>query len=102
MIPQKKLMKINAADNVLVICQAVVPGDHVEVDGLSIHFDISLAVGHKVAARPIGKGEKVIKFGVPIGSATQDIPSGGHVHLHNLKSDYLSTYTLDNEFISKK
>jgi hypothetical protein len=50
-----------------------------------------------VAARRISMGEKVYKCGVPIGSATQEIPRGAHIHLHNLKSDYISTYTLDKD-----
>ena len=41
-------------------------------------------MGHKVALRDIKKGEPVIKYGFPIGEATEDIPKGGHVHSHNL------------------
>jgi len=44
--------------------------------------------GHKVAVRPIGKGEPVIKYGVPIGEATADIETGQWVHLHCMKSCY--------------
>lgn len=39
--------------------------------------------GHKVALRPIARGEPVIKYGVAIGRATRDIASGEHVHIHN-------------------
>jgi hypothetical protein len=39
----------------------------------------------------------VIKYGVSIGSATRDIELGELVHLHNMKSDYLPTYTLEKE-----
>lgn len=42
--------------------------------------------GHKYAARDIAKGEKVIKYGYPIGVATEDISEGEHVHSHNLKT----------------
>jgi hypothetical protein len=56
-------------------------------------------LGHKVASCAIPLGKQVIKFGIPIGSATEDIDLGDHVHLHNLKSDYIPTYTLDHEFI---
>ncbi|HRJ73596.1 MAG TPA: SAF domain-containing protein [Terrimicrobiaceae bacterium] len=45
--------------------------------------------------RDIRTGEKILKYGVPIGSATCDIAFGEHVHLHNMKSDYLPTYTLE-------
>jgi hypothetical protein len=53
-------------------------------------------MGHKVALVPIAAGEKVCKYGAPIGSATRQIRPGEHVHTHNLASDYLPTYTLDN------
>jgi len=30
------------------------------------------------------------------------IPAGGHIHLHNLKSDYIATYTLDKDHVFVK
>jgi hypothetical protein len=45
-----------------------------------------------VAARDISAGEKIFKYGAPIGSATRDICAGSTVHVHNMKSDYLPTY----------
>jgi altronate dehydratase small subunit len=42
--------------------------------------------GHKFAIRAIGRGEAIIKYGEPIGLATQDIAAGRHVHVHNLES----------------
>lgn len=96
----EKLMRIHPDDNVLVVKRTIEPGDVQIIDGVSVMFDCTIALGHKIAAKNIAKGTQIIKFGVPIGSATEDIPLGGHVHLHNLKSDYLPTYTLDDEFIS--
>lgn len=50
--------------------------------------------GHKVALQTISAGEKVIKYGYPIGVATEDIPAGAHVHSHNLHTalDASSSY----------
>ncbi len=42
--------------------------------------------GHKMAVRDIKAGEKVIKYGFPIGIALSPIPAGSHVHTHNLKT----------------
>ena len=42
--------------------------------------------GHKFALTDIAKGEKVIKYGMPIGYATEDIAKGAHVHTHNVKT----------------
>ncbi len=47
---------------------------------------VSLKNGHKYARANIKKGEKVIKYGFPIGTATADIAEGEHVHSHNLKT----------------
>jgi hypothetical protein len=50
-----------------------------------------------VAARDIAAGEKIIKYGVPIGSATRDIGAGEHVHTHNVQSDYIPTYLREDQ-----
>ena len=42
--------------------------------------------GHKYAVRPIQKGERVVKYGFPIGLATEDVAVGDHVHSHNLST----------------
>jgi len=42
--------------------------------------------GHKVALRPIRRGEQVIKYGASIGVACADIEPGHHVHVHNVRS----------------
>ena len=41
---------------------------------------------HKFALKDIKKGEKVIKYGFPIGIAKENIRAGEHVHTHNLKT----------------
>ena len=43
--------------------------------------------GHKYALCEIKKGENVIKYGSPIGHATEDISVGDHVHTHNTKTN---------------
>lgn len=47
---------------------------------------VSLENGHKYAVRDICEGEKVIKYGFPIGFATENINTGEQVHSHNLKT----------------
>ena len=42
--------------------------------------------GHKIALCDLAPGERVIKYGFPIGSATQAILRGSHVHTHNLRT----------------
>jgi (2R)-sulfolactate sulfo-lyase subunit alpha len=95
----RKVLRIHRADNVLIVVAPVIAGDRDTIDGREIAFGQNIAIGHKVAARDIKSGEKIYKCGVPIGSAKEMIPAGGHVHLHNLKSDYIVTYTLDKDHV---
>ena len=98
----RKLLCIHRDDNVLIVVSPVRPGDLDLVDGHELVFTQDIAIGHKVAARDIKAGEKVYKCGVPIGSAKEMIPAGAHMHLHNLKSDYIATYTLDKDNVFVK
>ena len=43
--------------------------------------------GHKYARRVLAAGENIIKYGMPIGHATQAIAVGEHVHTHNLATN---------------
>ena len=44
--------------------------------------------GHKIATLDIKQGEKLIKYGEIIGSASQSINKGDWVHVHNVIDDY--------------
>ena len=88
------LIRIHPEDNVLVLSQSVHANLIYWVAWACFTFEQDLNLGHKIASRPIGQGEMILKYGVPIGSALNDISTGDHVHLHNMKSDYLPTYTL--------
>ena len=64
------------------------------------NVEVDLSDGHKYALRDIKAGERVIKYGNPIGHATADIKKGDHVHTHNLKTDLSDNleYTYTPEF----
>ena len=51
------------------------------------NVDINLEDGHKYALCDIKAGENIIKYGNPIGHATEDIKAGEHVHTHNVKTN---------------
>ena len=64
------------------------------------NVDVNLADGHKYALRDIKAGENIIKYGNPIGHATEDIKAGEHVHSHNTKTNLSGNleYTYDPKF----
>jgi len=91
----KSIIKLNPEDNIFVLTRSLQAGEVIEMEGVSHRLSAALGLGHKVAAARIAPGEKILKYGVSIGSATAVIEPGEHVHLHNMKSDYLPTYTLE-------
>ena len=88
-----KLILLHEADNVLVCVSPIVAGEVLEIDGAAVAAGEAVAVGHKVARRPLEPGDKVLKYGAPIGSITRPVAAGGSVHMHNMKSDYIASHT---------
>jgi len=90
-------------DNIAVAACDLPAGTVREIAGQRVVLERAVEVGHKFAIRRIAKGERVIKYGAPIGVATQDIAPGEYVHLHNVTSDYIPTYTFDagHEFLKE-
>lgn len=90
---RNKFVLLHEKDNVLACCEAAWSGEHVEIDGKYFTLNENIAVGHKLARNKILTGEKILKHGAAIGSATQDLEIACHVHLHNIKSDYIACHT---------
>jgi len=88
----RRLLQLDPRDNVLTVIATLEAGDTVCIAGRQVPVPQRLLLGHKVAACDIPVGSKIIKHGAPIGSATAAIAAGQHVHVHNVKSDYLPTY----------
>lgn len=85
---------LHSDDNVLVCCRAVRAGERFQVnENEAIHVLQDTDLGHKLARHAVSAGEKVIKYGAPIGSMTAGVAAGGWIHLHNMKSDYISAHT---------
>jgi altronate hydrolase len=83
-----RMIRLAAADNVAVAVSPLAAGEEISIEGLSITVVEPIRPGHKVALLSIGAGQPVLKYGLPIGSATRDILPGQHVHSHNLQSNY--------------
>lgn len=92
-----RLLLLRPEDNVVCVCTNLTAGDMVSIDDREIAVPEDAAVGFKLARRDLAPGDKVLKYGAPIGSVTRPIAKGAVVHTHNLKSDYLPTYTLTGD-----
>ena len=84
--------QIDRGDNVATLLQDAEAGDEVaiggQVDAAIVKASAQIRAGHKLALRPIAEGERVIKYGQPIGVATRPISTGEWVHLQNCRSLY--------------
>ncbi len=47
---------------------------------------VNLETGHKIALCDIAEGADIIKYGYPVGYATENIKEGDAVHSHNMKT----------------
>jgi hypothetical protein len=82
-------------DNIAVAVRDMPGGTVVRIGDVTVTLSDAVKVGHKFAIRAIAQDERITKYGAPIGRAIRAIAPGEYVHIHNVTSDYLPTYTFD-------
>ncbi|MCV6605900.1 MAG: UxaA family hydrolase [Porticoccaceae bacterium] len=87
------IIRLHSNDNIGVSRRNISVDETITINGTPVRVAEDIPVGHKVALGSIANGEKILKYGAPIGSSTAKIDIGRHVHLHNMKSDYIASYT---------
>lgn len=88
---ESKMIKINPRDNVVVCLKPLPKGEILEVDGKKITLLQDTPAGHKVLLTDITAGTDIIKYGYPIGHATEDLKTGQWVNENNLKTNLAGT-----------
>ena len=85
---------LDGKDNVATCTAAAVKGDTIKIlGGGEIVCVEDIPIWHKVALRPIAKGEKIFKYGEVIGEASVDIAKGAwvsHENIFSVPRDYAS------------
>ena len=76
------VIRIHPRDNVVIARRQLVSGQRLDDEGLTVAGLVP--PGHKVATAAIAAGEPVRRYDQIIGTATQAIAPGQHVHVHNL------------------
>lgn len=90
-LPQ--VILLHPDDNVLVCVTAIQAGDQLSIDGELVSASENIGVGHKIARYALVAEQKIIKYGAPVGSTIQPVKRAGHVHMHNMQSDYIPSHT---------
>ena len=99
-IGMAKAIQIDEKDNVATVTSDVSQGDRVEVlspEGSILMRPESLGdvpFGHKIALKPLTRGEEVTKYGEVIGVASVSIGVGEWLHTHNVESVRVPTSKL--------
>ncbi|MCY3823644.1 MAG: UxaA family hydrolase [Nitrospinae bacterium] len=85
-----RALVMHPKDNVATVLEDIAPEQNLEIEGnektSTIIATEAIPFGHKIALRKIRSNANVLKYGEVIGTATQEIPVGSHVHVHNIKS----------------
>lgn len=76
-------IQIHPKDNVIIALEDLKQGTVIE--GVTLLTDV--ARGHKIALTSLEVGDHIIKYGFPIGHATERIAQGSWIHSHNLKTN---------------
>lgn len=79
---------LNKTDTVVTVTEDIPAGASVsyllETALVQVSSIETIPQYHKMAIVDIKTGEKIIKYGEPIGHATKNILIGQHVHTHNM------------------
>lgn len=88
-------IKINPVDSVVVCLRPFKQGETINVNGKKIQVLQDTPAGHKVLINNAAKGENIIKYGYPIGHATEALKAGQWVNENNLKTNLSGTLTYE-------
>lgn len=83
----KEVIQLHQLDNVAIALAPLSKGTTYAFDGQTLTPQQDVEKGHKVALTDIAEGQNVIKYGAPIGYASQAIKAGEWVHTDNVKTN---------------
>lgn len=100
----KEFIRINECDNVIIALRDYKKDEVIDLEDEKITLLEDINRGHKIAIKNINKGENIVKYGLPIGYALEDIKIGNWVHTHNTKTNLkdLNTYSYTPKFTDRK
>ena len=83
----QSVIKIHDLDNVAVALRDLAEGEQVEIGQQTLTLPQAVSRGHKFALQPLAEGDLVMKYGLPIGHATQAVAVGEIVHSQNARTN---------------
>ncbi|RKR04711.1 altronate hydrolase [Flavobacterium sp. 90] len=85
MATQKKLIKVNPADNVIVVLTDLVQNEQIMFEGTTVSPTTDVKAKHKIAEKDFTIGNDIIMYGVLVGKAAKPIKKGEVITTENVK-----------------
>lgn len=85
MATQKKLIKVNPADNVIVALTDLVQNEQIMFEGTTVSPTTDVKAKHKIAEKDFAIGNDIIMYGVLVGKAAKPIKKGEVITTENVK-----------------
>ena len=82
---KQRVLKIHPADNVIVALQDLQKGETIQYQGKDYVLAADINAKHKFFERAMQPGDKVMMYGVLVGTVQQSIPAGGLMTTDNVK-----------------
>lgn len=82
---QKNVIKVHTIDNVLVALKDLKKGDIVNWEGVSIVLTEDVTGKHKIFTEDLSVGDKIIMYGVTVGTAAVPVLKGALMTVENTK-----------------
>ena len=83
-ILKRRILKLDARDNVVVALEDLRAGEEIAVDGARVRTVDAVPAKHKFALEPLAAGAAVTMYGVLVGRARVEIAAGGLFTTANL------------------
>lgn len=85
MATQKKIIKVNSADNVIVALTDLVQNEQIMFEGTTVSPTTDVKAKHKIAEKDFTIGNDIIMYGVLVGKAAKPIKKGEVITTENVK-----------------
>lgn len=85
MATQKKIIKVNSADNVIVALTDLVQNEQIMFEGTTVSPTTDVKAKHKIAEKDFTIGNNIIMYGVLVGKAAKPIKKGEVITTENVK-----------------
>jgi altronate hydrolase len=82
---RKRVLKIHSKDNVLVALTDLAKGEQIEFDGQVFILQDNINAKHKFFTTDLQQGDKIIMYGVLVGTAQQNVLRGTWMNTQNTK-----------------